>query len=84
MSVFNLNQMGKTFTQNTNSLQVATGLSTAELAEHAGLSTSTIYRIQAKRKARRTHNPTFSTIAKLALLSGVTIDEYSTTRLNFV
>ena len=80
---FSLTQMGRTFTQNTNSLQKAVELTQEQLAHHVGLSTSTLHRIETARVARRTYRPSFATVAKLALLAGVSIDDFVNTRLSF-
>jgi transcriptional regulator with XRE-family HTH domain len=79
----NLNQMGKTLTQNTNSLKGAVEVGVTELATFTGVSKRTLQRIEAARRARRTYRPMLKTAVKLAAAAGVTVDDYINSRLQF-
>lgn len=79
----NLNQMGKTLTQNTNSVRKAVGINTTELAEFTGISKRTIQRIEAARRARRTYRPMLKTAVLLAHFAGVSVDDYIKNSLQF-
>jgi transcriptional regulator with XRE-family HTH domain len=79
----NLNQVGKTLTQNARNLNVAVELSQNEMAAMSGVSRRTLQRIEAARKARQTYRPALSTVIKLADFAGVTVDDFIKSRLQF-
>lgn len=78
-----LTQLGRTMTQNASSVQKAVAANRTELADFTGISVSTLARIEKARKARRTYNPAFKTVVKLAEFAGVSIDDFVKSRLTF-
>ena len=78
-----LNILGRNIATNVSRLVEANGLPNKELAERVGLSTSTIYRINKARAARRPYRPMLSTVIKLAADAGVSVDDFIRTRLVF-
>lgn len=70
-----LNKAGRNLISNANTIQKESLLTIKEMAEATGVSKDTLYRMNKARKERRTYNPMFSTVVKLAQASQISIDD---------
>jgi transcriptional regulator with XRE-family HTH domain len=78
-----LNQLGKNLARNTGMMAKEAGIDLKQLSDLSGVSLRTLYRIEKARKARKSYSPMFKTVAKLASLAGVSVDDYVQGHLEF-
>jgi transcriptional regulator with XRE-family HTH domain len=74
-----LNKMGRIVVRNTSSVRKDISVSLREMERLTGVSRSTLARIERAKVERRTYNPMFATVVKLAASAGVSVDEYTQT-----
>jgi len=77
-----LNKAGRNIVSNAHVIQKESLLTIKQMAEATNLSTSTIRRMSKARKERRTYNPMFSTVVKLAQATQVSVDDLVSGKLD--